>query len=143
MASVFDVAQYILSILGPTSTLKLQKLVYYCQVNYIQKTRGDFLFYEDFEAWINGPVVRELYQYHRGMLQVRSQDLPGNPSSLSLFEQICIENVLEEKGHMYPFDLVEMTHKEWPWIEARQGCMPNQNSCNVITKEALRSYYGS
>lgn len=141
MASVFDVAQYILACLGPTSTLKLQKLIYYCQVKYIQKTRN-FLFFEDFEAWVNGPVVRELYQCHRGMLQVRTSELPGDWQKLDPYDRSCIDEVLKEKGGMYPFDLVEMTHKELPWIDARQGCAPGQNSCNVITKESLLHYYG-
>lgn len=142
MASVLDVAQYILSILGPTSTLKLQKLIYYCQVYYIQKTEGNFLFYEDFEAWVNGPVVRELYQHHRGKLQVDYREIPGNENVLDVFKKSCIREVLETKGKMHPFDLVELTHQEKPWIEARRGCTRNQNSCNVITKETLLNYYG-
>ena len=31
MNSVFDIAQYILSATGEMTTMKLQKLVYYCQ----------------------------------------------------------------------------------------------------------------
>lgn len=64
MASVFDVAAYILERQGPMTTWKLQKLVY-CQA-WSLVWDDDVLFPEEIEAWANGPVVRELYNAHRG-----------------------------------------------------------------------------
>ena len=60
MATVFDVAFYILDKLGDMSTMKLQKLCYYAQA-WSLAWDGFPLFDEEFQAWANGPVCRELY----------------------------------------------------------------------------------
>ena len=69
--SVFDVAAYILNKLGTISTIKLQKLVYYCQAWSLVWDEAP-LFNEKIEAWVNGPVVRELFAFHRGAFQIGS-----------------------------------------------------------------------
>lgn len=60
----------------------LQKLVYYSQAwHLVWEERR--LFEEPIEAWVNGPVVRELYRRHRGLWQVdASTSLGGNPDAL-------------------------------------------------------------
>ena len=65
MATVFDVARYILSRqdqnAGDTiSNMKLQKLVYYAQ-GFALAITGKPLFQEDIEAWEHGPVAPALY----------------------------------------------------------------------------------
>ncbi len=62
---VFDVAAYILEKKGIMSTMKLQKLVYYSQA-WSMVWDEKPLFEENIEAWANGPVVRDLFYYHRG-----------------------------------------------------------------------------
>ena len=69
MASVYDVAAYILEKQGAMTTWKLQKLVYYSQA-WSLVWDDDVLFPEEIEAWANGPVVRELYHAHRGKYRV-------------------------------------------------------------------------
>lgn len=60
MANVFDVAKYILEVKGTMSTMKLQKLCYYAQAwSLVWDDKP--LFGEEFEAWANGPVCRELF----------------------------------------------------------------------------------
>src|SRR5680860_208464 len=69
MASVLDVAEYILKETGSMTTMKLQKLVYYSQAWSLVWDEKP-LFGEPIEAWANGPVVRALYEAHRGRFQV-------------------------------------------------------------------------
>lgn len=60
MANAFDVAKYILEVKGTMSTMKLQKLCYYAQAwSLVWDDKP--LFDEEFEAWANGPVCRELF----------------------------------------------------------------------------------
>ena len=66
MADVFDVAKYILEKQGSMTTMKLQKLVYYSQAWSVVWDEKP-IFEERIEAWASGPVVRELYEEHRGM----------------------------------------------------------------------------
>ena len=64
-----DVAQYILNYFRkkgqPITTLKLQKLVYYVQAWSLVWDDAP-IFDEDFEAWVNGPVVRSLFYKLQG-----------------------------------------------------------------------------
>ena len=44
--------------------MKLQKLLYYCQ-GYSLALTGKPIFYEEIEAWKNGPVVESVYQEYK------------------------------------------------------------------------------
>ena len=57
MASVYDVAAFILGRLGQVGAMKLQKLVYYSQA-WSLVWDDQPLFSETIEAWDKGPVVR-------------------------------------------------------------------------------------
>ena len=82
---VFDVAAYILQKMGAMTTMKLQKLVYYSQAWSLVWDEKP-LFVEDIEAWANGPVVRELFDYHRGMYEISAMPI-GNPRLLNQEQQ--------------------------------------------------------
>ena len=69
--SAHDVAAFILKESGPMTAMKLQKLVYYCQAWSLVWDEKP-LFKEKIEAWANGPVVRALYEKHRGKFKVSS-----------------------------------------------------------------------
>ena len=69
MATVFDVAQYILEKHGEMTAMKLQKLVYYAQAWHIAWTDGP-LFDNRIEAWADGPVCPDLFQLHRQAFQL-------------------------------------------------------------------------
>ena len=74
MASVFDVAKYILEKQGRMSTWKLQKLCYYAQAWTYTWTEKP-LFDEEFEAWANGPVCPCLFREHKGRFMLEKSDL--------------------------------------------------------------------
>ncbi len=67
--SVLDVAAAILDERSPLDTWKLQKLCYYAQARHIASGHGR-LFRKDIEAWAAGPVMRELYEQHRGRYSI-------------------------------------------------------------------------
>lgn len=60
MVSVYDVAKYVLKQVGKVTTMKLEKLVYYCQAWSLGWDDVP-LFDEDFEAWSNGSVCSQLF----------------------------------------------------------------------------------
>lgn len=142
MASVLDVAKYILDTLGEMTTMKLQKLVYYCQAWSLGWDEIP-LFDEDFEAWANGPVCPKLFERHRGQFSVDNSlfsDLP--PYNFTDEEKETMDTVLDYYGNKAPHWLSELTHKEAPWREARKG-YPDGASCSrVVTKESMLQYYG-
>ena len=66
MPTVFDVAAYVMQQLrGRITAMKLQKLVFYSQAWSLAWHHGP-LFEEPVEAWREGPVVRDLWEGHRG-----------------------------------------------------------------------------
>lgn len=141
MASVFDVAQYILEKQGVTSVMKLQKLVYYCQAwSLVWKEKP--LFDEKIEAWANGPVVRKLYALHKGEFQIAS--LPkGSSDNLTPVEIATINSVLECYGDKTAQWLSDLTHLEAPWNGARKGYAIGASCVKEITPASMHEYYSS
>lgn len=141
MASVFDVAQYVLTQRGQMSTMKLQKLCYYAQAWSLVWDDAP-LFNEDFQAWANGPVCPDLFFKTQGQFSVNAGNLPGNSSVLTEKQIETINRVLEYYGDHDAQWLSQLTHMEGPWQEAR-GNAPLGASCsNIITKESMAMYYG-
>lgn len=145
MANVFDVASYILEKTGRISTMKLQKLCYYSQAwSLVWDDKP--LFEEEFEAWANGPVCRELFSIHRGEFSIEADEIPENMLSndgLTTDEKETIDVVLKSYGSKNAQWLSTLTHLEDPWNNARIG-IPDGVACsNIITKESMAMYYGS
>jgi uncharacterized phage-associated protein len=140
MASVHDVAAYILARRGSMTAMKLQKLVYYCQAWSLVWDEAP-IFPEKIEAWANGPVVRELYDRHRGMFRVDTWD--GNPEALSADQKETVEIVLDFYGKYSSQELSNMTHREDPWRDAREGMHSLQRGDEEISLAAMAEYYSS
>ena len=141
MATVFDVAQCILQKQGTMTTMKLQKLVYYCQA-WAVVWDGKPLFDEKIEAWASGPVVPDLYQAHKGKYQI-STLVKGNAGDFGKEEKETIAAVLDFYGEKSAQWLSDLSHKEDPWKLAREGIPDGQNCENEITLSSLEEYYGS
>ena len=140
MATVHDVAAYILKKSGPMTAMKLEKLVYYCQAWSLVWDENP-LFREKIEAWANGPVAPALYKKHRGDYKVSKWD--GNCSALSATQKETINAVLKFYGGKTSQWLSDLTHQETPWREARKGTPPGEPSSAEITHAAMAEYYGS
>jgi len=141
MASVFDVAKYILTQKGTMTTMKLQKLVYYSQ-SWSLVWDEEPLFTEGIQAWASGPVVRELCDCHKGQYLI--SDVPyGDTSNLSSKQIETIDVILGAYGDKSAQWLSDLTHMEDPWNIARQGYEIGENCENVITLASMAEYYSS
>jgi len=142
MAKVYDVAKYILKKQGEMTTMKLQKLTYYCQAWSLAWDDVP-LFEEDFQAWANGPVCVELFAKHKGLFVVDENlfdDLPDCQFTETQIE--TMDSVLNYYGDKQPQWLIELTHMENPWKNARMNVAAGVHSTNIITKESMQEYYG-
>ena len=142
MPSVFDVAKYVLKKTGQLPTMKLQKLVYYCQAWSLAWDDVP-LFDEDFQAWANGPVCPELFNLHQGKFVVDESllvDVPDYAFSKDALETMDV--VLAHYGGRESYQLSELTRKEAPWRKARAGIPNGERSTNVISKDSMQRYYG-
>lgn len=141
MVSAHDVAAYILGKQAPLSAMKLQKLVYYSQAwSTVWDDRP--LFPERIEAWANGPVVRELYDLHRGQFDVRSWPR-GDPGALDDEQRSTVDAVLGYYGWRNAQTLSDMTHMEDPWRLAREGLPDGVRGSHEITLASMSEYYSS
>ncbi len=141
MTSAHDVAAYILRAHGPTTAMKMQKLVYYSQAwSLVWDERPMFI--EPIQAWANGPVIPELYAKHRGQFQIN--DWPwGNPDNLDKTAKETVDAVLGFYGDKTAQWLSDLTHREDPWQDARMGVAPGDWCTSEISLGSMHEYYSS
>ena len=140
MATAHDVAAYILSKQGGLPAMKLQKLLYYAQAWGLVWDEEP-LFGDRIEAWANGPVVKALYDSHRGQFKVST--IAGNPDNLTVSQLDTIDKILGFYADKSSQWLSDLTHKEDPWLDARQGLAVGQRGNQEITYAAMVEYYSS
>ncbi|MCA8975190.1 MAG: DUF4065 domain-containing protein [Planctomycetes bacterium] len=143
MTTVFDVARCMLEKRGPMSAMKLQKLCYYAQA-WSLVWDAEPLFPERIEAWVNGPVIPDLYSAHRGSFKVSAEMMiSGDSTKLTAAQVETVDAVLKGYGDMTAQQLSDLTHSEDPWKSARQGLAPNDRGSVEITTAALEEFYSS
>ena len=129
------------------SHLKLQKLLYYCAAWHMVYFDGKQLISEDFEAWMHGPVIREVWNYYRDESVLYDDIQPVNLGfdirDILNDEQVeVIDDALEEYGKRSAYYLECLTHDEKPWREARRGYVSSDRCEETISKEIMRKFYG-
>lgn len=141
--TVFDVAKYILDKHGLMSAMKLQKLVYYSQAwSLVWDDKP--LFYNSIEAWANGPVVRDLYEKHKGKFQVSVGDInPFSANNLDEDQAETVDAIISAYGNKSAQWLSDQTHSEKPWKDARLGLTDGDRGESEITHESMAEYYSS
>jgi uncharacterized phage-associated protein len=123
--------------------LRLQKLLYYVQ-GWSLAMRNKPMFNGRIEAWAHGPVVKEVYF----ALAVHGSrpimpDAIGVPETLTTGEMEFIQSVWESYKRFSAGSLREMSHKEAPWVDARNGLSPAERCEHEITHDAMRRFFSS
>ncbi|MET4153368.1 type II toxin-antitoxin system antitoxin SocA domain-containing protein [Bradyrhizobium sp. RT7b] len=150
--NIYDACDYIVLKLTHggvfLNVLKLHKLLYYCQAWNLAFGRGR-LFSASFQAWVHGPVSRDIYDRYVGTKamysNVTAADVRSNfdPQSLEQNDRALIDSVLEVYAPLSGDQLEEMTHKEDPWLNARAGVPPSARSEHIISDDVMRDYYAA
>lgn len=143
--TVFDVANFFRSKESMTHK-KLQKLVYYAYVQYIieyntAKNISNFLFDEQPEAWLHGPVFPSLYQEYK---KYNWKNIPKKLIIHSKYNNdiMTVLNKTWDKYGIYTADRLEyMTHCELPWQESREDLNYNTYSNKKISPESIYNFY--
>lgn len=132
--SAHDVAAAIRHRLPGVGTMKLHKLLYYCQGHHLAQV-GQPLFRETVSAWDNGPVVGTLWK----------AEVTGEPVSaggeLDNDALGTVEYVLARYGALSGADLSRLTHQEDPWIHADESRRERGDTRATISHEALRDWF--
>lgn len=161
MVNIFDLAKYtILRLLqngNSITPLKLQKILYYLQAWFLVYFKEERLFDEQPEAWVNGPVYRNVYEAYRdkglysqltladvGVAEEEVTNVLGElHQSMNLSDEkwALIEQVLTHYGSMSQDRLIFLTHSQLPWNEARRGVAPFAYSDQKISFKSMYDYY--
>lgn len=153
-----DIARYIINYSNEKgygiSNLKLQKLLYFVQVYFLIKTKGNkYCFDDKIEAWNYGPVVPTAYHEFKGYGACNIPSVKNYiffdtknimNSGRKTFDDsiICdkdkklIKEVVDKFSEYNASDLVAITHGQDPWKNAYH---PNCN--NEITIDSLKEYF--
>lgn len=135
------VIEYLLSECGDVTPLALQKALYYIQ-GFYYAFFGKYLFKEDCEAWVHGPVYREVYKrysdYRFDPIQSYSsnEDIDLGSSERAILDSI-IKNICCYSGKV----LENFTHAETPWLITRGELPNNVPSSSIIEKELIGKYF--
>ncbi|MGP1454869.1 MAG: Panacea domain-containing protein [Treponema sp.] len=145
-----SLSRYICAYIQKLNHMKLQKLIYYVDAWHLVFFDAPLIF-EDFEAWVHGPVVRTVWNLYKGKLPVHTEKamkqeriqpiLTAFEKKVSKEQLQLINDVLDEYGTKTSYELELCTHNELPWREARQGYEPLENSDKIISKTTMKNYY--
>jgi len=133
--AIMKVAGYLKQKKEDLSSYRLQKLIYYTQVISLV-FKPEPLFIDLPEAWVNGPAYPEIYYKNRDRLIDN-----GLGDLLNSEDRDVVDCVLECFGRYDGDTLVEITHREDPWVKARGDLPPNAPSNEVISLESIFEYF--
>ena len=152
MRDAMDVARYLVRVgYDPnlpgdsvlTCPLRLQKLLYYCQ-GWSLGLLGRQLFRQPLEAWVDGPVVREVYELFAGSSSGILPDEIGAPiETFSDVEIALIQMVWRKYAHLLPRELVNKTHTEPPWREARLDLPATTLSNTPLCLNTMKEFFAN
>lgn len=129
MYTVFEIAKNFLEREPDTSLKKLQKLCWYAYSWYIALNNLLLLFNDEAEAWIHGPVFRELYTDIRSNNSLETK----NAKPISNIEILGhLNEVWNIYGSFTGYELESIIQQEKPWINARVGLKPTEPSFKKI-----------
>lgn len=153
---VLDIARYIINYSNDNgygiSNLKLQKLLYFVQAEFLAFTeKKQPCFGEEIEAWGFGPVIPVVYHEFK---QYGSVNIPSIDEYSEItddwevvkrkFNIDCIEpedrevinDIVDGFADYSATALVTITHQQRPWRKVYQS---GRN--NIITKKSIKEYF--
>lgn len=136
------VAKYLLLNTVEVTPMALQKLLYYSQ-GFFKAFTEEYLFNNDCEAWIHGPVYRNIYYKYKnhGYNPIEEEDYEYGDIRLTVIEKELLDSVVRCFGCYSGKVLEKITHSEEPWRITRAGLDDNEGSNRIIEKELIGGYF--
>ena len=120
---------------------RLNKLLYFCDIENMNNNYGISMFNDDFSAWTNGPVIFSVYnefkQFQNGGMMPLCEK---NHSKLTTEMKRTIKNVFNKTKKIDTDTLIEYSHvKNGPWDVVYDRSNPN--GLPLIPKEQIYEFY--
>lgn len=137
------VVEYLLCQCQDITHLSLQKALYYVQ-GFYNSFFGSFLFEEDCEAWVHGPVYRDIYRRYSGYCYdpIDSVEEP-DISLMSAEEKVLLDSVAKHLCCYSGKTLEAFTHLELPWLVTRGDLPAEASTDRIIPKQQIAEYFTS
>ena len=124
----------------PMTSKRLQKLLYFSDIEYMKNHDGQSMFDDEFYAWPSGPVIPSVYykfmKFQNGVMQPIEQ----NDSLIDEDVKHAIDIILSRTENMDTLDLVDYSHVDGgPWAHSYQRNDPDHNQ--TISKGAIYEFY--
>lgn len=136
---LFIYAAYIIEKCGDVTPLQLQKMLYYTQACFII-FYNKFAFSDECEAWVHGPVYRSVYEKYKDY-KYESITQKSKLPELKSEEEVILNLVIDNFGRYSGKILEEFTHKELPWLKAREGLSDTDSSNRIIDNNLIFEYF--
>ena len=132
---------YLLCKCEDITPLALQKILYYIQ-GFYYAFLNKFIFEENCEAWVHGPVFRDIYYKYK---EYRFDPIQGctinDKLKLSISEKTIIDSVIKNLGCYSGKVLEAFTHAEMPWLETRGDLPASVSTDREIDKNLIANYF--
>ena len=135
-----DIAAYVVQHCHETGTtvsnLKLQKILYFLQAEFLVN-KDECCFFQHIEAWSFGPVVPEVYHEYKIYGGAAIPYVEDNSAFwLEESDKKRINRMIDKCSKYSASDLVQITHRQSPWIKAYS---PRANK--EITTSSIRDFF--
>lgn len=140
-SKIETVIGYLLYKCEDVTPLALQKLLYYVQ-GFFYAFNNVFIFEDDCEAWVHGPVYRKVYHKYSDYKYdtIDSAD-SFDETIFSVAEKAVIDSIVDNFSCYSGKVLESFTHSEQPWIETRSDLPVFAQSDRVISKKLIADYF--
>lgn len=136
--NALEVAEYIIERCNQKhksiSNLKLQKILYFVQAQYIVKF-GTPCFGNIMQAWDHGPVVPDVYREYRGYGNTNIPSFGGKKFHFEKDEQRTLDATIDRASEYAASQLVEIIRNQSPWMDA---C---KKADKTITPKSIRKFF--
>lgn len=135
--------KYLLNQCEDITPLALQKALYYIQ-GFYSAFYNTFIFSENCEAWVHGPVYRDIYfRYRDYHFDPISSNENFDSSILTTQEKAIFDSVIKYLC-CYSGKILEcFTHNETPWLSARGNLSVSEPSERIITQKSIHEYFSA
>lgn len=140
---IYIVIRYLLNRCEDITPLALQKALYYIQGFYYAFYQT-FLFSEDCQAWVHGPVYRDIYFRYRDYHFDPIEKPAGFDTDVFTSGEIAVFDSVINHLCCYSGKILEsFTHNEIPWLKTREELPANAPSERIINKELIGNYFSA
>ena len=117
---------------------RLQKLLYFSEVEYMKRHNGEPMFEDNFYAWQSGPVIPGVYdvfvQYQNGEMYPVEE---GQHTPITEEMKEVLDYIFEQTTETDTYDLVNASHiKDGPWYKVYDA-----HREHVVTKSSMYDFY--